>query len=268
MPNVLIVGSTRGLGASLLTLYASQSSNTVYGIARSSSPPSSPSGANVKWITSLDLTSPECGSTLSSQLKGVELETVIITAGYFATETLDSPKWEDEIKMYTTSAIAPVFLVSALTASNSLPKGSKIVIVSSESGSIALRHEKEGGGNFAHHGSKAASNMVAKLLSLDLKERGVGVLAVHPGFMRTEMTRGVGFDKYWDDGGGEMLSSFISFLPCSYFGGRSKLADAIEIAVSPDEAAKSLAAFLEKFDMSMTGQYWAPRGARFVYLLN
>lgn len=27
-----------------------------------------------------------------------------------------------------------------------------------------------------------------------------------PGFMRTEMTKGVGFDKFWDDGGGKALS--------------------------------------------------------------
>lgn len=45
--------------------------------------------------------------------------------------------------------------------------------------------------------------MCAKLLSLDLKERGVAIAAVHPGFMRTEMTKGVGFDKFWDDGGGK-----------------------------------------------------------------
>jgi NAD(P)-dependent dehydrogenase (short-subunit alcohol dehydrogenase family) len=45
--------------------------------------------------------------------------------------------------------------------------------------------------------------MVGKLLSLDLREKGVVVSIVHPGFMRTEMTAGVGFDKYWDDGGGE-----------------------------------------------------------------
>ena len=44
--------------------------------------------------------------------------------------------------------------------------------------------------------------MSAKLLSLDLKERGVAVAVVHPGFMRTEMTKGVGFDKFWDEGGG------------------------------------------------------------------
>jgi NAD(P)-dependent dehydrogenase (short-subunit alcohol dehydrogenase family) len=76
-------------------------------------------------------------------------------------------------------------------------------------------------------------NMCAKLLSLDLKERGVAVAAVHPGFMRTEMTKGVGFDKFWDEGG----------------------------AVTPDVAAKSLVEWIETFDISKTGQYWAPRGS-------
>jgi hypothetical protein len=54
-----------------------------------------------------------------------------------------------------------------------------------------------------HHASKAALNMVGKLLSLDLWDEGVVISILHPGFMRTEMTAGVGFDKYWDDGGGE-----------------------------------------------------------------
>ena len=46
--------------------------------------------------------------------------------------------------------------------------------------------------------------MVGKLLSLDLKDEEVIVSIVHPGFMRTEMTAGVGFDKFWDDGGGTL----------------------------------------------------------------
>lgn len=45
--------------------------------------------------------------------------------------------------------------------------------------------------------------MVGKLLGLDLKEKGIIVSIVHPGFMRTDMTKGVSFDKFWDDGGGE-----------------------------------------------------------------
>ena len=104
--------------------------------------------------------------------------------------------------MYTTSSIGPVFIVHHLVKAGLLVKGSKIVLVSSESGSITLRHESEGGGNYGHHASKTALNMVGKLLSLDLKEKGIIVAVVHPGFMRTGMTKGVGFDKFWDAGGG------------------------------------------------------------------
>jgi len=163
--------------------------------------------------------------------KGFDI--VIITAGYFATEDFtNGPKWEEEVKMYKTSAISPPFIIHSLTRAKLLSSGSKIILVSSESGSITLRHESEGGGNYGHHASKAALNMVGKLLSLDLKDRGVVVSIVHPGFMRTEMTKGVGFDKFWDDGG----------------------------AVTPDEAAESLVEWVQALDISKTGQYWAPRG--------
>lgn len=40
------------------------------------------------------------------------------------------------------------------------------------------------------------------------------------------------------------------------------LADAFMIAVTPDEAAQSLAAFIEGFDISRTGEFWAPRGPK------
>ena len=99
----------------------------------------------------------------------------IITAGYFATEDLTAdkgPSWEQEQRMYTTSSIAPVFIVHQLIHQGFLKRDSKVVLVSSESGSITLRHPKEGGGNYAHHASKAALNMVGKLLSLDLREQG------------------------------------------------------------------------------------------------
>lgn len=53
--------------------------------------------------------------------------------------------------------------------------------------------------------------------------------------MRTEMTAGVGFDKFWDEGG----------------------------ALPPDEAAAILANWVEdKFDIKLTGTYWAPRGTK------
>ncbi|OJI99891.1 hypothetical protein ASPVEDRAFT_883784 [Aspergillus versicolor CBS 583.65] len=230
--NILIVGATRGLGASLRALYDSNpSTHHVFATTRSDKKPDSQ--ARVSWLQNIDLTKPDVGDKLVSQLpSSTKLATVIISAGYFGLESFDTPDWDKQVQMYTTSAIAPVFVVQRLAKSGFLGEGSKVILVSSESGSITLRHEKEGGGNYGHHASKTALNMVGKLLSLDLKPSGVAVGLVHPGFMRTEMTKGVGFDKYWDAGG----------------------------AVTPDEAAKSLAAFIDDFDISKTGQYWAPRG--------
>ncbi|KAH7265328.1 uncharacterized protein BKA55DRAFT_558639 [Fusarium redolens] len=237
MAVILIVGATRGLGASITKKYVEKSENTVYGTTRSSEGPKD-SPAEVKWLSNIDLMQSNVGQKLASLLDPAQpIDSVIITAGYFATEDLTSdkgPKWEEEQRMYTTSSIAPVFIVHQLIHKGLLRKGSKVVLVSSESGSITLRHPKEGGGNYAHHASKAALNMVGKLLSLDLKDQGVIISIVHPGFMRTEMTKGVGFDKFWDEGG----------------------------AVTPDKAAASLIEWIDNLDISKTGEYWAPRGPR------
>lgn len=199
--NILIVGATRGLGASIGAVYSTDPSNRVFGTSRSSTPGSD---STITWLKEVDVSQPDVGQKLASQLPAsTKLSTVVIAAGYFGFETFDSPDWEKQVRMYTTSAIGPVFVVHHLVKAGFLHEGSKVILVSSESGSITLRHEKEGGGNYGHHASKAALNMVGKLLSLDLKPRGIAVGLVHPGFMRTEMTKSVGFDKYWDAGGGK-----------------------------------------------------------------
>ncbi|KAJ4288609.1 hypothetical protein N0V90_011846 [Kalmusia sp. IMI 367209] len=236
MPVILIVGATRGLGASLANTYTSDPNYHVIATARSANPPANTK--NLTYVPGIDIASPDAGKKLLNFLhtKSIShIDVLIITAGYFATESLKEPSFEDQEKMYRICAIGPTILVTALANDSDtlLGSNSKIILVSSESGSITLRHEKEGGGNYGHHASKSALNMSAKLLSLDLKDRGVAIATVHPGFMRTEMTRGVGFDKFWDEGG----------------------------AVTPDVAAKSLTEWISTFDISKTGQYWAPRGA-------
>lgn len=47
------------------------------------------------------------------------------------------------------------------------------------------------------------------------------------------------------------LISDLKTFPCT---------DGKFVAVTPDEAAESLIKFIQKFDMKMTGEYWAPRG--------
>lgn len=235
MPNVLVVGGTRGLGAALVKYYSDQPLTRVYATSRKDAP-ATPN--NVKWLTSIDLTDPGAGKSIASQLGDVVLSTVFITAGIFQLETFDEPKWDIEVATYLTSAIAPPFILSALMKGKNLaikasPPG-KIILVSSEAGSLAL-NQAGGGGNYAHHASKSAVNMVGTQLRYDLEPHGIAVGMVHPSFMRTEMTKGVGFDVAYEEND----------------------------ALTPEQAAEILAKWTdEEFDMSKTGQFWAPRGTR------
>jgi hypothetical protein len=140
MPSVLIIGATRGLGLALANLYASTPENTVFGTTRSATAPSNEKvSKNITWVKNIDLMDPGCGRSLANQLlmagvgggmvegkevvrgfdvvvcpilkfsfqnEGVKLTGIlqIITAGYFATEDfVTGPKWEEEIKMYSSS---------------------------------------------------------------------------------------------------------------------------------------------------------------------
>lgn len=170
--DALVVGASRGLGAEMAKKYAANGTHT-FATGRSDKGPDL--GKNVTYVPQIDVSKEDAGSTLASAIKGKKLSTVIITAGYFGLETFDEPKWDEQIKMYTISSIGPVFIVHHLVKAGLLEKGSKIILVSSESGSITLRHESEGGGNYGHHASKTALNMVGKLLSLDLKDKEIAV---------------------------------------------------------------------------------------------
>ncbi|QIX00510.1 hypothetical protein AMS68_006027 [Peltaster fructicola] len=239
MPSVLVVGATRGLGFEIAKQYSEQSFTT-YATARSSLPKDAPKG--ISWIKDVDVAEASAGKAIEVGLKGECPDVIVITAGLFPKEEFDQPNIDDEVNTYKIVAIGPVVVVTALHKAGLLKKGSKIILVSSEAGSITLRHESidKKGGNYAHHASKAAQNMVGKLLSIDLKDEGIAVGLVHPGFMRTEMTKNAGLDAHWDDGG----------------------------AVTPAESARSLIQWIETFDISKTGEFWAPRGPAATLLLS
>jgi NAD(P)-dependent dehydrogenase (short-subunit alcohol dehydrogenase family) len=59
-----------------------------------------------------------------------------------------------------------------------------IVAISSRMGSLS---ESQSGSRYAYRASKTAVNMVVRTLAVDLMPRGVTVVAIHPGWVRTSM---------------------------------------------------------------------------------
>lgn len=78
----LIVGATRGLGASLAKQYASKPSTVVYATTRAASPPAG-FPDHIKWLSNVDLTSPDVGENLAKQLQGGQpLDNVVRIVSY------------------------------------------------------------------------------------------------------------------------------------------------------------------------------------------
>ncbi|KAF2793144.1 oxidoreductase [Melanomma pulvis-pyrius CBS 109.77] len=228
MRNILIVGATQGLGHSLALQYA-KAGFSVYATARYSVPQTAT--PNLHWISKIDITDQGAGRRIAAHWEeGTKIDLLVICAGYFATESLDELNYDKQVRMYKTVAIAPPFLIHHLVTAGLLKTNSKVVLVGSEGGSIGLRHEVGGGGNYGGHGSKAALNMVGKLLSIDLKPKGIVVGIVHTGYLRKENK-----DGFFEIGD--------------------------KHAVKPDEAAVALRTWVDTFDMEKAGQFWSVRGA-------
>ena len=65
-----------------------------------------------------------------------------------------------------------------------LVSGAKIVNITSQMGSI---EDNSSGGYYAYRMSKAALNMASKNLYIEFQKKGIIVLALHPGWVRTDM---------------------------------------------------------------------------------
>jgi NAD(P)-dependent dehydrogenase (short-subunit alcohol dehydrogenase family) len=61
----------------------------------------------------------------------------------------------------------------------------KLINISSQLGS--LQKMRPGWGRYSYNSSKAALNMVTRMLAFDLEEDGVAVRVVHPGWVQTDM---------------------------------------------------------------------------------
>ncbi|MHA6289160.1 SDR family oxidoreductase [Maricaulis sp. CAU 1757] len=88
------------------------------------------------------------------------------------------------LQEFSVNSIAPLALVEALADRVAASEMKVIALQSSRMGSIA---DNDSGGAYGYRASKAALNAIGKSLSIDLKDRGIVVLVLHPGWVKTDM---------------------------------------------------------------------------------
>jgi NAD(P)-dependent dehydrogenase (short-subunit alcohol dehydrogenase family) len=80
--------------------------------------------------------------------------------------------------------MGPMKMAEAFVEHVARSRQRKIVTLSSMLGSMSLNTS---GGLYGYRASKAAVNAIMKSMSIDLAKRGIVAVAMHPGWVRTDM---------------------------------------------------------------------------------
>lgn len=190
MAIVLITGANRGLGLEFCRQYAAdgwhviaccrkpEQSQDLVKLARQYSP---------LQLESLDVADFAQIEVLSQKLSACCIDVLINNAGVYGDTgnggfgQLDYQAWAKTLLVNTQ---APVKMAEAFLPQIQCSDKKLIVNISSLMGSIA---DNTSGGSILYRSSKAALNAAMKSLAIDLNKQAIGVLTLHPGWVKTDM---------------------------------------------------------------------------------
>jgi short-subunit dehydrogenase len=88
------------------------------------------------------------------------------------------------IEVLNVNCISVVKLSDALLPNIQKSQGKNILVISSQMGSIS---DNQTGKSYAYRTSKAALNCAMHSFALDVKDKGVHIMLIHPGWVKTDM---------------------------------------------------------------------------------
>ena len=191
MASVLVTGSNRGLGFEWVRQYAAEGWR-VYATCRHPAEAwdlheVASKQTNVS-IHRLDVTKPDEVNAVAVELLNESVDIVINNAGvYFekyAPVGLKKLRYEDWEYAFRVNTMGAVRLSEAFLGHLARSEKRLVVAISTHMGSIA---DIQSPGDYYYRSSKAALNATMNGLASELKPQGIGVLILHPGWVRTRM---------------------------------------------------------------------------------
>ncbi|MBL6918615.1 MAG: SDR family oxidoreductase [Gammaproteobacteria bacterium] len=187
--NVFITGANRGIGLELTRQYL-VAGEKVFASARD------PSTEGLSRLTErypdnlkivmLDVTDESNIQNVAGSLEGTSIDLLINNAGLFHSKhedfsSLNPDIWIEEFRV---NSIAPFLVTRALKSNLANANSSVVGMISSKMGSMG---DNQSGGSYSYRSSKAALNAVSVSLANDLSDLDISVVALHPGWVQTDM---------------------------------------------------------------------------------
>lgn len=182
MGTVLVVGASRGIGREFVHQFLAEG-RRVLATARRPQDVAALQQAGAQAFA-LDLLDPASVSGLEWRLDGERLDLAILNAGVYGPRHArpQAPSREQFDEVMHTNVLGAMQLLPQLAGA--LAPGAKLAVLSSRMGAIGPR---TGNAGWLYRASKAALNSVLKDIALELGPRGVCCVALHPGWVQTDM---------------------------------------------------------------------------------
>lgn len=181
MPTALIIGASRGIGHELARQYLADGWRV---IATARQPQDCQTLADLGAEShTLDVTNVEACAALGWRLDGEQLEVAILNAGVYGPRHDGFPLQSDFDTVMHTNVLAAMRLLPIVAPLVCAARG-KLAVMSSHMGSLSERDNASG---TLYRASKAALNSVLIDTALQYGAKGATCVALHPGWVRTDM---------------------------------------------------------------------------------
>ena len=185
---VLVAGSNRGVGLELSRQYAQAGWRVIAGCRTPDS------AAALKELAErhhlrvhpLDTASDRSVSDLAASLDGESIDVLIAVAGVPGGDRQGFSSFDFDALADTlnVNAAGPLRLAQAFAPNLSAAANGKLVALGSQMGSIEQTNSTE---MMAYRISKAALNEAWKCVSIEMRDKGVTAMVIHPGWVATDM---------------------------------------------------------------------------------
>jgi NAD(P)-dependent dehydrogenase (short-subunit alcohol dehydrogenase family) len=186
MPTVLLTGANRGLGLEFARQYAGRG----WRVLACCRDPEKASELNAVpgdvAVHRLDVRDLDGVAALARELRGTAIDVLLNNAGVYGPNRMhlgriDYAAWADVLAV---NVLGPTRLIECFVDHVAASAKKLVACVSSQMGSMGRNTT---GRHYLYRSSKAALNAIVKSLAIDLRDRGVTLITLHPGWVKTDM---------------------------------------------------------------------------------
>ena len=180
---VLVTGANRGIGLELVRQMRARG-HQVIGTARKPEQAMELKETGAR-LVQLDVTDSNSIRAMAEQLKGQRIDLLINNAGMLGhnAQSFAETDFDQVIATFDVNSLGPMRVTQALLPNILAGSGKTVIQISSTMGSIA----NNSGGYYGYRASKAALNMLNSSLALELADRGITSVVIHPGWVQTRL---------------------------------------------------------------------------------